>query len=113
MHIEDRDNRNNLVRNYLNMFYSYFPFYKFEFSKTLKNAVFWDVTPCVFRLLVAANVPSSPILVTLMMETLRSSETSVLTRTTWHNIPGDGILHSHRCENLDYSFNRLSSVAEK
>jgi hypothetical protein len=31
-------------------------------------------------------VPSSPILVTLMMEALRSSETSVLTRATRRNI---------------------------
>jgi multisubunit Na+/H+ antiporter MnhE subunit len=31
------------------------------------------------RLLVTANVPSSPIIVTLMMEVVRSSETSVLT----------------------------------
>jgi hypothetical protein len=36
----------------------------------------------VRRLLVTANVPSSPILVTLMMEALSSSETSVLTRAT-------------------------------
>jgi hypothetical protein len=35
-----------------------------------------------------------------MIEEICSSETSVLTRATWHNIPGDDILHSHHCENL-------------
>jgi hypothetical protein len=41
----------------------------------------------VLRLLVTANVPSSPILVTQIMKAIRSSETSVLTKATGHNIP--------------------------
>jgi hypothetical protein len=44
--------------------------------------------------------PISPLFVTLMMEAIHSSEKSVLTKTTWHNIPKGGILHSHSCENI-------------
>jgi hypothetical protein len=58
-----------------------------------------------------ANVdPSSPILVTLMVEAIHSSETSVLTRVRRRNVPEDGTVHSHRRENLK-SYIALTSWA--
>jgi hypothetical protein len=63
---------------------------------TMKDAVFWDVTPCsIFSLLVTANVVHrAPILVSLMMEAICSFETSVLARAARRNIPEDGILNA-------------------
>jgi hypothetical protein len=89
------------------------------YESLVKYAVFWDVTPCdsrknrrfeesiaciirVTRIaeLVTANVvPSRQIIVILMMEAVRCSETLVLTRTR-RIMPEDGILHRHRRENL-------------
>jgi phospholipid N-methyltransferase len=55
----------------------------------------------VLPVLVTANVvPTSPILATLMMEAINYYETSVLTTATRRHIPEEGILHSHRRENL-------------
>jgi hypothetical protein len=49
----------------------------------------------VLRLLVTVNgVPSSPILVILMMEAICSSRTSVFARATRCNIPKDGNLQT-------------------
>jgi hypothetical protein len=67
----------------------------------LKNGVFWDVTlrgSCkngrfggTYRLHHHGDK---------MIEAPSSSETSVLTRATRRNFPEEGILHSHRRENL-------------
>jgi hypothetical protein len=65
----------------------------------LKHVVHIVFLGSVLRLLVT-KLPSSPILDTLIMEAIRSSETSVLTRAPRRNIPEEGILHSHRRENL-------------
>jgi hypothetical protein len=62
---------------------------------------------------IATVVPSSPILVTLMLKAIRSSETSVLTRTTRSHIPEDGILHSYCRGNLKSYVAHLFTATNK
>jgi hypothetical protein len=63
-------------------------------SGMLRRATYIVFLRNVCRLLVTANViPSSPIFVTLMMEALRSPQTSVLTTATRRNILEDRIIY--------------------
>jgi hypothetical protein len=59
----------------------------------------------VYQLLVTANVvPSSLILLILMMGALHPAETSVLARATWRHIPEDAILQSHAMKTLNLKY---------
>jgi hypothetical protein len=73
------------------------------------------VNKCTVRsvplLLVTTNVvPNLPILVTLIMDAVSSSEMSVLTRAIRCNIQEDGILHSYRRENLIFLIRSIRSI---
>jgi hypothetical protein len=79
-----------------------------EFSAIIIHFVFLR---SVRRLLVTANiVPSSPILVTQMMEALISSETSVLTRATRCTSRKTQFLRVTNLENTKSYKNKLNSV---
>jgi hypothetical protein len=93
----------------------------------LKNAVFWDVVRRVDLVWIdvseeciacslqppAHSGSSLADYSTLKMEAIRSSETSVHTRSTRRHIPEDRILYNYRCNNLKsytcFSFFHLCS----
>jgi hypothetical protein len=91
----------------------------------MKSIIFWDMTPCSplsfnrrfggsYRLHLqgrrnrfiktskqAGGKQNEPISLTLKIEAICSSETSVETeRNTWRHIPEDDTLYNHSCENL-------------
>jgi hypothetical protein len=66
-------------------------------ARTKKNTFFRNATPCY--LLVTANiVPSSLILVTLLMEAIHSSETSILKRATVRHILEEAFFRTSHSE---------------
>jgi hypothetical protein len=66
----------------------------------MKNVAFWNVVPgrsCGDAGFSLADFS------TLRMEEMLSSETLVHTRSTWHHIPEDGILHSYCRKDSDFT----------
>jgi hypothetical protein len=68
----------------------------------MKNAVFWGVVPCKCSRLNRRFGGSYHLhLQGRKIRERRTSLTSIQSTTfTWHHTPEDGILHSHRRENL-------------
>jgi lysylphosphatidylglycerol synthetase-like protein (DUF2156 family) len=82
---------NTIVRLFI------FPTSSFPHNSSDECPLVYDEARALRMLFAASVVPSSLILFTLMMEAMRSSETSVLTRTTLHHILGDRILQLFLC----------------
>jgi hypothetical protein len=105
---------NNFTSLHVNYFYN-----ETRTSPSVKNTVFWDVAPCghfvnrrfggTYRLHLQGRCHRSWMAFTRKMEAIRSSETSVDKIPTVRHIPEDGLLHSHRRENLKFHIVRLCS----
>jgi hypothetical protein len=76
-------------------------------------AVFWVVAPC--SLVEVSEVLAASIIIALMMEEARTSETLVnFYQTTRRYNPEDSYLSTHRCENLkSYLSGYLSTDSQK
>jgi hypothetical protein len=72
-----------------------------DVSEESTPSIVKDIRIGEIRLLVVTNfVPTLPILVTPVIEAIRSFETQVPTTLTWRNIPQEGILHTHHLKTL-------------
>jgi hypothetical protein len=103
----DTSDRKHFIQ-FIEIFWDYVRFEVLT-AVTMKFTVLWDATPCSScnnrrfeeRIASIIRIKISLILFTLVIEVTRSHEKSFLTRTTRSNIPGAGILYSHRRENLE------------
>jgi hypothetical protein len=85
--------------NQILILYSHFQI--FELWHIFKQYVCWRmISSGMLHLVALVRTDISEELSASFIRALSSSETSVLTRATQPNIPGDTILHSHHCENL-------------
>jgi hypothetical protein len=93
--------------------------WKLSLNKLIKNAVFWDVTPCrpcvnrrfgwIYRLNLQGRKHSRVRNQHEQVVADWATETSVHTSSTLRHIPEDYILHSHRRENFK-SYKQTNSL---
>jgi hypothetical protein len=83
---------------------------------TIRNAVFWDVTPVALVITDVSEKRFTSIIRVKRIDVVRktlatcSSATLVLTRATRHHIPEDGILH--QTHYFEVNFSEFMCLAE-
>jgi hypothetical protein len=78
-----------------------------------EERIAWIIRVTRINAIVTANSVPGSLILTLMMEAIRSSETLILTRPIRCRIPEYGVLHSHRRGNLKSYINMLSPYLAK